>query len=149
MKPDLDIVMQGFLGTLLMDVAPHLNAEYSVGNVSIMGLMLFMAAEEHDRAAEIRVAENGEMRALFVHAATLVEEAALKAKLAAAASGKDASLRIKALDAGNASLAGLLVELQAHVEASKAPWAAGLEVRIWDYLLASTERRKLPFPSLG
>lgn len=149
MKPDVDQVMQGFFGTLLMDVAPHLNAEYSMGNVGIMGMMMFMTAEEHDRAAEIRVAENTEMRVLFAEAARSVEDAALKAKLAEAAAGRDASLRIKALDAANAALGAVLVELQAHVEVSKASWAGPLEARIWDYLVAATERRKLPFPSLG
>lgn len=149
MKPDVDLVLQGFFGTLLMDVAPHLNAEYSMGNVGIMGMMMFMTAEEHDRAAEIRVAENTEMRALFGEAAQSVENAALKAKLADAVASGDASLRIKALDQSNAALSGLLVELQAHVETSKAAWAGPLEARIWDYLVAATERRKLPFPSLG
>ena len=149
MKPDVDLVLQGFFGTLLMDVAPHLNAEYSMGNVGIMGMMMFMTAEEHDRAAEIRVAENTEMRALFAAAAQPVEDAALKAKLADAAASGDVSLRIKALDQSNAALSGLLVELQAHVETSKAAWAGPLEARIWDYLVAATERRKLPFPSLG
>ena len=149
MKPDVDLVLQGFFGTLLMDVAPHLNAEYSMGNVGIMGMMMFMTAEEHDRAAEIRVAENTEMRALFAAAAQPVEDAALKAKLADAAASGDVSLRIKALDLANAALTGLLVALQTYVEASKAPWAGPLEARIWDYLVDATERRKLPFPSLG
>ncbi|MEX0839024.1 MAG: hypothetical protein WD034_05765 [Parvibaculum sp.] len=149
MKPDVDLVMQGFFGTLLMDVAPHLNAEYSMGNVGIMGMMMFMTAEEHDRAAEIRVAENTEMRALFAEAARVVEDTGLKTRLGEAAISRDASLRIKALDAANAVLSDVLIELQAYVEASKAPWAGPLEVRIWDYLVAATERRKLPFPSLG
>lgn len=149
MKPDVDTVMQGFLGTLLTDIAPHLNAEYSTGNVGIMGLMLFMASEEYDRAADMRVAENNELRALFTHAAGVVEDAALREKLTAASATEDTSLRVRALNEGNAALAGLLVELQEHVEASKAPWAAGLEARIWDWLVASTERRKLPLPSFG
>ena len=149
MKPDVDLVLQGFFGTLLMDVAPHLNAEYSMGNVGIMGMMMFMTAEEHDRAAEIRVAENAEMRALFGEAARMVEDEALKTRLGEAAASRDASLRIKALDLANAALTGLLVALQTYVEASKAPWAGPLEARIWDYLVDATERRKLPFPSLG
>ncbi|WP_339831749.1 hypothetical protein [uncultured Parvibaculum sp.] len=149
MKPDVDLVLQGFFGTLLMDVAPHLNAEYSMGNVGIMGMMMFMTAEEHDRAAEIRVAENTEIRALFGEAARVVEDTGLKTRLGEAAASCDASLRIKALDQSNAALSGLLVELQAHVETSKAAWAGPLEARIWDYLVAATERRKLPFPSLG
>ncbi|MDO8839778.1 MAG: hypothetical protein Q7V31_12695 [Parvibaculum sp.] len=149
MKPDVDLVMQGFFGTLLMDVAPHLNAEYSMGNVGIMAMMMFMTAEEHDRAADIRVAENTEMRALFAEAAKLIEDAALSAMLADAAASRDASLRVKALDAANAVLNGLLVELQTYVETSKAAWAGPLDARIWDYLVAATERRKLTFPSLG
>lgn len=149
MKPDVGIVMQGFFGTLIGDVAPHLSAEYSMGHVGIMGLMLHMTAEVHDRAADIRLAENREMRALFGHAAALVEDGALKAKLTRAAEGRDVSFRISALEENNAALAALLIELQAHVEGSDAPWAAGLEARIWDHLVATMERRELPFPSFG
>lgn len=149
MKPDVPVVMRSLFGTMLMEVAPHLNAEYSAGSVGIMSMMLFMTAEEYDRAAEIRVAENAEMRALFAEAATLIEDAGLKTKLAEAAKGRDASLRISALDAENSALAALLIELQVHVEESDGPHAAGLEARIWDYLVAAADRRKLAFPSLG
>ena len=149
MKPDVSIVMQGFFGTLIGDVAPHLSAEYSMGHVGIMGLMLHMTAEVYDRAADIRLAENREMRALFGQAAALVEDGALKAKLTRAAEGRDVSFRISALEENNAALAALLIELQAHVEGSDAPWAAGLEARIWDHLVATMERRELPFPSFG
>lgn len=149
MKPDVGTVMQGFFGTLLGDIAPHLTAEYSMGNVGLMGMMMFMTAEEYDRAADIRAAENAEMRSLFSHAATLVADEALRAKLASAASEKEGSLRISELNARNAALAGLMVELQAHAEASDAPWASNLEARIWDHLVAATERRKLPLPSFG
>lgn len=149
MKPDVPVVMRGLFGTMLMEIAPNLTAEYSAGSIGIMSMMIFMTAEEYDRAAEIRAAENAEMRALFAGASGLVEDAALKAKLAEAAKGKDGSLRISALDAENAALATLLIEIQAHVEESMAPWAAGLEARIWDYLVTAADRRKLPFPSLG
>ncbi len=149
MKPDVGVVMQGFFGTLLGDVAPHLSAEYSMGHVGIMGLMLHMTGELHDRAADIRLAENSEMRSLFSHAAALVEDEALKQRLTSAAETLDASLRISVLEANNAELAALLIELQTHVEGSQASWAAGLEARIWDYLVATMERRELPFPSFA
>ena len=149
MKPDVGTVMQGLFGTLLGDIALHLNAEYSMGNVGIMGMMMFMTAEEYDRAADIRAAENAEMRSLFSHAAALVTDDALKKKLAAAASEKEGSFRVTALNARNAALAALLIELQTHVEASDASWARSLEARIWDHLVAATERRKLPLPSFG
>ena len=149
MKPDVGTVMQGFFGTMLGEIAPHLNAEYSMGNIGIMSMMMFMTAEEYDRAADIRATENREMRSLFSHAATLVTDNALKAKLSAAAAEKETSLRIQALNARNASLSTLLIELQAHAEASDASWARNLEARIWDYLVAAVERRKLPLPSFG
>ena len=149
MKPDVPVVMRGLFGTMLMEIAPNLTAEYSAGSVGIMSMMIFMTADEYDRAADIRAAENAEMRALFAEAAGLVADAGLKAKLAEAAEGKDASLRISALDKENAALASLLIELQAHVEESVATWAAGIEARIWDYIVAAADRRKLTFPSLG
>lgn len=149
MKPDVPVVMRGLFGTMLMEIAPNLTAEYSAGSIGIMSMMIFMTAEEYDRAAEIRAAENAEMRALFAEAAGLVADAALKAKLSEAAKGRDASLRVSALDKDNSALAGLLIELQAHMEESTAPWSAGLEARIWNYLVAAADRRKLNFPALG
>lgn len=149
MKPDVGTVMQGFFTTMLGEIAPHLNAEYSMGNIGIMSMMMFMTAEEYDRAADIRATENREMRSLFSHAATLISDKTLKTKLTRAAAEKDMSLRVKALNASNAGLCNLLIELQAHAEASDAPWARSLEARIWDYLVAATDRRKLPLPSLG
>jgi hypothetical protein len=149
MKPDVPVVMRGLFGTMLMEIAPNLTAEYSAGSIGIMSMMIFMTAEEYDRAAEIRAAENAEMRALFAEASGLVEDAGLKVKLAEAGQGKDGSLRISALDAENAALAALLIELQAHVEESTGTQAAGLEARIWDYLVAAADRRKLTFPALG
>lgn len=149
MKPDLPIVMRGFFGTMLTEIAPNLNAEYSAGSIGVMGLMVYLTAQEYERAAEVRVADNAGMRALFSEAAKLVEDQALGARLAAAAETQDRSLLVSALDENNSALATLLIELQAHVEESTAPWAAGLEARIWDYLLASTERRRLDLPSLG
>lgn len=149
MKPEVDLVLQGYAGTLLMDVAPHLGAEYSIGNVSVMALSLFMASEEYDRAADIRVRENAGMRALFAEAAGLVEDAGLAGRLREAAATSDTSLRIGALNASNDALKTLLIELQSAVEASKAAWAAAFEKRIWQFLIESAEERKVSIPALG
>lgn len=149
MKPDLPIVMRGFFGTMLTEIAPRLNAEYSTGSISIMSMMLYLTAQEYERAAEVRVTDNAEMRALFADAARLVQDKSLKARLEEAAGTKDRSLVVSALDENHAALSALLIELQAHVEESTAPWAAGLEARIWDHLLASTERRRLHLPVTG
>jgi acetyl-CoA carboxylase carboxyltransferase component len=83
--------MRGLFGTMLMEIAPNLTAEYSAGSIGIMSMMIFMTGDEYDRAADIRAAENAEMRALFAEAAGLIEDAALKAKLAKDYSDKFAS----------------------------------------------------------
>ena len=138
MKPDVDQVMQGFFGTLLMDVAPHLNAEYSMGNVGIMGMMMFMTAEEHDRAAEIRAAENAEMRTLREAAGS--SRTRPQEKLAEAA-GR-ATLGINALD----RKCGLVADRAAnHVEAAMLVGSAEAHLGLY----RGGDRRKLPFPSLG
>lgn len=149
MKPDVDVVMQGFLGTLFSDIAPHLTAEYAVGHVSLMAMMLFMTAHEHEVAAENGVADIRDMRALFADAVTLVEAGSLKDRLQAAAGAGELSLRLSALRAEADKLKALLIELHEHVENSKAPWARTLEARILVLLSASAQRHKLAMLSLG
>lgn len=149
MKPEVDVVLGGFLGTLLTEIAPQLGGEYSLGSVGLVAMTMGMAAQEYDKAADVRVAENREMRALFADAAGVVEDKGLKVRLSEAAATEDTSFRISALNATNDALTKLLIELQATVEESRASWAAGLEARIWDYLVASVERRKIVLPTFG
>ena len=146
MRPEVNTVMQGCFATLLMEVAPHLGAEYSVGDVSIMGLMLFMTAEEYDRAAEIRTEDNAEMRSIFAEAASQIEDAELRRRLGDASDTRDASLRVSALDKANDELKAMLIDLQSYLEEQGGDWAAHMERRIWKHLMDSSERRKLPYP---
>ena len=148
MKPVVDNVLQGCFATLLTEVAPHLGAEYSVGDVSVMGLMLFMSAEEYDRAAEVRTEDNAEMRSIFAEAASQIEDADLRSRLSEASDARDTSLRISALDKTNDKLKALLIDLQAWLEEQGGDWAAHIERRIWRHLKDSAERRKLPYPTM-
>lgn len=149
MKPDVDVVMQGFLGTLFSDIAPNLTAEYAVGHVSLMAMMMFMTAHEHEVAAENGVADIRDMRALFADAATLVGVGPLADQLQAASGAGELSLRLSALRAESDKLKALLIELHEHVEESQAAWARALEARILALLSASAERHKLAMLSLG
>lgn len=149
MKPEVDVVLGGFLGTLLTEVAPQLGGEYSLGSVGLIAMTIGMAAQEFDRAADIRIAENREMRAIFAEAATLVEESGLRARLSRAAASSDTSFRVSALNAANDALAALLIELQSSVEETRAGWAGAFEAKIWDYLVAAAERRKVVLPAFG
>ncbi|MGB5949900.1 MAG: hypothetical protein WBG82_11315 [Parvibaculum sp.] len=149
MKPEVDVVLGGFLGTLLTEIAPQLGAEYSLGSVGLIAMTVGMAAQEFDRAADLRVAENREMRALFSEAAKLVGDRGLAARLKEAAASQDGSFRVSALNATNDELAKLLIELQAHVEESKADWAAPFEAKLWDYIVGAAERRRVVLPTFG
>lgn len=149
MKPDADVMLGGFAGTMLMDIAPQLGGEYTLGSVGIISMSMLMVAQEVDRAADVRYNENAQMRALFADAATLIDDKDLAARLVAAAKTKDESLRVRALDASNDALKKLFIELQGFVETSKAPWAPLLEEKLWAFLLESVEARRFAFPTLG
>jgi len=148
MKPEVTTVMQGYVGTLFGSILPALNSEYSMGDTGLMAMSFMMMAQEFDRAADIRLQENEDMRALFAHAAEEIDNEALAVRLRDAASGADASLRVSALSKANDELKALLIVLHEFVESSKAKWAPELEMRIWSVLCAGTERRKLDFPKL-
>lgn len=149
MKPQVPNVLRGFVGTLLTEILPNLSAEYSMGNAAVMCQSLSIVADEFERGAEIRFRENEEMRALFAEAAKIVTDKGLAARLLDASTGRDASLLISALDETNGQLKVLLIELQAFVEESRASWAAALEAKIWDHIVAAAERRKLTLLSFG
>ncbi|MDO8288943.1 MAG: hypothetical protein Q7T44_06970 [Parvibaculum sp.] len=148
MKPEVTTVMHGYVGTLFGSILPNLNSEYSMGDTGLMAMSFMMMAQEFDRAAEIRLQENEDMRALFAHAAEEIDNEPLAKRLREAASGADASLRVSALTKANDELKALLIELHEYVEASSAKWAPELEMRIWSVLCAGVERRKLDFPKL-
>ncbi len=149
MKPNIPGVLHGFTGTLLTEILPSLGAEYSMGNTIIMCQSLAVIANEFERGAEIRFRENEEMRALFAEAGRVVDDKGLATRLTQASASRDASLLISALDKTNDELKLLLIELHAAVETSKVPWAAALDAKIWDHLVAAADRRKLVLMSLG
>ncbi len=87
--------------------------------------------------------ENRALRRLFADAVPAVEDAELRGRLEVAATGADGDLKVSALEASNAALRGLLIELHAHVEELESPAARRAEDAIWRELAASTERRRL------
>jgi hypothetical protein len=143
MKPDVARVLEVMTGSLMVDVAPNVAPSYRQASVFANALLLTSIREELDRIAERRVDENRALRALFTDAAPDVADAALRARLAEAAAAPEASLRISALDARNAALRQLAIELHAYVEGQDAPAARRIEAALWRELAASTERRKL------
>jgi len=113
---------------------------YAQGSSTLITGLLMISAGHYDRAAEIRVTDNNEMRVLFGELAAGVKDAGLRASLETAAKSHDASIRISALNAANADLRKLLIALQTSLE--DAGDKAG-QKRAWDVLRASAERRML------
>ena len=140
MNPEVGTI----LGLTAQNIAAGLGehgAAFAAGQAGLIGLVLGMAAQEYDRAAEIRVAENADMRELFAALASAVPDTALRAKLQAAPKETDASLRISALNSANCALRRLLIEAQIDAETRGARDA---QQRIWAVLQAMAARRVVP-----
>ncbi len=122
---------------------PQLPAGYAQSSAQLLGFMMMLSAQEYDRAADIRAAENADLRALFGEIARAVKDHALKTRLDAASETEDASLKISTLDTANHELRRLLIEAQVHIETLSARDA---EKKIWDVLRAAADRRVLKMP---
>lgn len=143
MKPDVTRLFGVAAGHLMTQTAPALGNAYQQSSISVLGMLLMESGQEFERAAQRRVEENAELRRIFADAAPAVQDADLIARLEAAASGTDGSLLISNLDAVNADLRNLLIELHIHVEEQDSPDARRVEEAIWQELVASTERRRI------
>ena len=144
MKPEVDQILNLSAQQLMGTLAPLLPTGYAQGAAALTSFMLILSAEEYDRAADSRAADNADIRALFRELAPRIGDAALKTKLEAAAASRDPSLKISALDEANYDLRRLLIALHTHVETLKDSRDA--EKRIWNVLKASAERRVLKMP---
>jgi len=145
-KPDPQRVLEQTAAQLGGEILLAVQPRYRQAGVGMLAGLLGAIREEFDRAAARRVEENAALRALFARGAEIATDAALAARLRAAAASRDDSLLVPALDAANQQLRALLIALHAHVEALATPAARELDAAIWRELAASTARRKL---SLG
>jgi hypothetical protein len=143
MKPEVDQILNTSAMQLIGSLAPLLPASYAQSSASLLGFMMMLSAQEYDRAADIRAAENADLRALFAEIAGAVKDAALRTRLEAASNTEDASLKISTLDAANHELRKLLIEAQTHVETLD---TRDIEKKIWNVLHASADRRVLKMP---
>jgi hypothetical protein len=122
MTPDVPSVLSELAQLVLRNAAPDIPDGERANALGLSSMLLALAAEVWDGAAENLVQENRALAALLDDSAT------------------ESDLRLSALRAENARLRGLLVE--AHIAAERAGDTAR-EDAIWAELRASTERRKL------
>jgi hypothetical protein len=137
MKPEAGDIL-GKSADQVMGLIPQLGANYAQGSAAILALLMKFSAKEYERGADIRVAENNDMRALFAALAPRVSDAALRKQLEDAAATRDTSLAISALNAANDELRRDLIALQVWVEDNG---AREDQNRIWIVLKAMADRR--------
>jgi hypothetical protein len=114
MTPSVVEVMRGCAIALTQPPSPDAGPEYFASRVGMISMLANLAAQEAEHAAAAAVAENADIRALFAQAGA--HDGALGGRLARAAQGVDAALTLTALDAANAHLRRLLIELHTRVE---------------------------------
>ncbi len=141
MKPALADVLGALSARVFGEIAPLLPAGYPQSDAMVMALLLAAAAEEHERAAEVRRADIEDLRALFRKVLPSLSGVAVRDTVASAAELEPKSLRISDLDACGDKLSAALIELHAYVEQREEPWAREIERDIWAVLRASTGRR--------
>jgi hypothetical protein len=136
-KPEAGDIL-GKSADQVMGLIPQLGANYAQGSAAILALLMKFSAKEYERGADIRVAENNDMRALFAEFAPRVTDAALHMKLEQAAATRDISLAISALNAANDELRRALIALQIWIEDNGTRLD---QQRIWAVLKAMADRR--------
>lgn len=141
MKPEADDILNISADQLMAGVIPNLAASYLQGTTAIHALLMKFAAREYERGADIRAAENADIRALFAKLGGEVRDETLKLQLIEAAASRDASLTISALDSANAELRRMLIALHVHLEDIGAHEG---EKRVWQLLKTMAARRAMP-----
>lgn len=137
MKPEVGTILGLSVQKLALGIGQE-GAAFAQGTVGLLSMVLTLAAKEYERGADIRVAENRDIRALFAELAPTVEDATLRVALTEAAASRDSSLRISDLNSANYTLRRLLTRLLIDAEEHGALPA---QKRIWAVLKALAERR--------
>jgi len=114
MTPSVTEVMRGCAMALTQPPSPDAGPEFFASRVGMISMLANLAAQEVEHAAAAALAENADIRALFASASAY--DAALGGRLGTAAQETDTDFSLTALDAANARLRRLLIELHERVE---------------------------------
>jgi hypothetical protein len=144
MKPSPELILNQAFAKLAMEVGPSLPAGYGQGSVTTTAVLLLMAAQEFNRAADIRAKENAAMRALFADVAPSIK-GPLGEQLKSAGATRDADITVATLDQANATLKTALIALQAQAEEEG---LGAIEARIAHLLQEFATARQIFLPAL-
>jgi hypothetical protein len=119
---------------LFTHVLPEQRSTFGMADVALLGLLFEMVGQDFDRAAQARLEDIREMRAIFA------EARGLELEVDAAPDALDLSdVRIARLDEIHALHSRALIELHGRIEAlAHAP----LDRLVWQYLERHAERHR-------
>ncbi|RAK58990.1 hypothetical protein DJ021_03815 [Phenylobacterium hankyongense] len=122
MTPTVPAVLAELASLVMRSAAPDVAEAERASNLALAAMLLNVAAEVWDGAAENLVQENRALRTLL------------------GVGGRDDDLRVSALKAANDGLRAALIAAHAAAEAAG---DTDRQAAIWSELRVSTERRKL------
>lgn len=138
----IDNALHGVRDLLADRISPEVVDPFAAQMARLSGLLLKICANAVDDAAEVRVEENAEIRAVLGEAAALVGEP-LAGELLQASISADPGLKLSVLDAENDRLRRLLIKAQTVVEIAADAASRNLDQRIWR-LLETIEANRAP-----
>ena len=117
MTPTVREILQGVAMVLATPSPPEAGPMYDASRKGMASTLAVLAAGEAERLAAATIAENADIRA-ELGASAGAYDATLGGRLATAAANTDADLTTPALDGVNARLRRLLIELHGAIEAA-------------------------------
>jgi len=121
---------------LAMSIAPETSSTFAAANTVLVSSLMQCLALDYDRAAEVRMQDIRDMRALFRDAASGAPRE-ITNRMPAFLDAEPASLRISDIDALHAQGLELLIAVHEHAEASG---DTALDHRIWEFLERHADR---------
>ncbi len=138
----------GFITQRLMThVLPDLKSNYGVADVALIATLLGLIGQDFERAAQARLDDIREMRALFAAAERLLaqghpQDAQLADRVYKAREWALDDLRISVLDEIHAFHSHLLIDVHTRIEQQMGAAAAALDRDIWAHLERHAERHR-------
>jgi hypothetical protein len=138
MIPRLSQGLADLAGKLMRDIAPQTANRYATADVGMIGMLLGALALDAERAVAVRMADIDDMKSLFAQAPEPADPARRDDRMRFL-DRQPESLRLSDVDAVHAEGLSLLIALHAWAEGAD----AGLDARIWDFVVRHTERHRL------
>jgi hypothetical protein len=133
------------LGARIMaDLVPRAVDAYSMSDLAIIATLVGLIAEDYDRAADVLLADEVDMRAIFAAAEANVTDPDLRRRLATSLATPPEGWRVSQLSERGDAAMRVLIDLHSVAETAMdagEDWAVAINARIWTFLERHVDRR--------